>query len=541
MAFDDKAGNVDNKINRAQIYFNDQFYPHRSFSFELLPTVRLPRNQAWYGANSTSRKDERIDQAVREACSLLDRDLSVYDNNKDGFIDNICIITAGGSEAGGDGVNCIWPQQGYLHDRGGTSSVNGKTVDCFTICPEKSPLGVFCHEFAHSLGLQDLYDTDGNGSGGTSKGLWGTLSLMDLGLDNDGGNTPPNFCAIELEQLGIGSPVEMTDGNITLHPVSSSKEYLRLESDVANEYFLLECRDEKGWDAFTGVSGLLVYHIDRSANNSWYSDFYKCNLSASERWAYNQVNCRPDYQCAKIVEAVPNAASIASVSFPQPGRSSFCSDTDPAFKFWSGTTSSQAIIDIRKNSDRSVSFKVITPIKILDISVFQDAAIFRWTTSESLKVKECELSCSPYSGTAISDARTSISAGDSIFAATLECLSPSTSYRAVIKAVCEDGSIYSETVNFITKSIQKGARPFIYLNTPCRLDNGFFQKDSYLPLRVNNAMEARKIEWFFNEERIEPDGSGYWHLKESGTLKAKLWYEDGSADVIIKQITVVHE
>ncbi|MBR3075478.1 MAG: hypothetical protein IKH11_06970, partial [Bacteroidales bacterium] len=39
--FSDKPGNVDNKVISAQIYFNDQFSPQRSFSFELLPAVRL--------------------------------------------------------------------------------------------------------------------------------------------------------------------------------------------------------------------------------------------------------------------------------------------------------------------------------------------------------------------------------------------------------------------------------------------------------------------------------------------------------------------
>ena len=532
VTFEDKAANLDNKINRAQIYFNDQFYPHRNFSFELLPVVRLPKNQAWYGANSTTRKDEHIDQAVREACSILDRNLSVYDNDGDGTIDNLCIITAGGSEAGGDGVNCIWPQQGFLHDRGGTITVSGKTVDGFTVCPERSGLGIFCHEFAHSLGLQDLYDTDGNGSGGTSKGVWGSLSLMDGGANNNGGSTPPNFCAIELEQLGLGTAVAAgEDGSVVLHPVGSSKEYLRLESDVAGEYFLLECRDRSGWDEYAGGEGLLIYHVDRSANNSWYSDFYKCNLSAAERWEHNQVNCRPDHQCARVVEAVPNASELSSVFFPQPGRQSFGSDTDPAFKFWSGATSGLAVTDIEKGSGGSISFRIITPLIINDVSVFQDAAIISWNVDGRLKVKDCS---------ATLNGNVSAASGIGlVYSATLEGLSPATDYRAVIRVNCEDGAVYSETVSFTTKSARKGVRPFIYLNVPGRLADGSFLADTGLPLRVYNAYEAQKVEWFFNDESIS--AAGFWYLRTNGTLKAKVWYQDGSYDVIVKQLKVAYE
>ena len=541
IGFEDKAADVDNKVNRAQVYFNDQFHPHRNFSFELLPTVRLPRNMAWYGSNTTSGKDERIGSAVREACTQSGGSFSVYDNDGDGYIDIVCLITAGGSEAEGDGVFCIWPQQGYMHDRGGTFSIGGKTVDCFMVCPGKSGLGTFCHEFAHHFGLQDLYDTDNNGSGGTTKGVWGSVSLMDRGLENNGGDTPPNFCAIELEQLGIGNPVEAGEGVITLRPVSRSKEYLRLESDVPDEYFLLECRDRSGWDAFSGGAGLLVYHIDRSSNNSWYSDYYRRNLSASERWQNNQVNCRPDHQCARIVEAVPNSASLETVFFPQEGRTSLASDTDPAFRFWSGTTSSQAVCGIEKLSDGSIRFRIITPISIEDNSVFQDAAILNWSTDPSLSVKECQVSWSTVSSQSGSGSATVQPTEEGRFSLIIEGLSPATSYRTVIKAVCQDGAVYSETVSFTTKSSQKGVRPFIYLNVEGRLPDGSFQTGSKLPLRVYNAQEALKVEWYFDEEKISADASGFWRPLRSGTLKARVYYEDGSTDVIIKQIRVAHE
>lgn len=541
VSFQDKTINVDKKVARAKEYFNDQFSPYRSFRFDVLPTVKLSRAQSWYGANSTTRKDERIDQLVRDACLLLSGDMSVYDNDGDGIIDNICIITSGGNEADGDGVDCIWPQQGFLNERGGTASVSGKTVDCFTVCSEKAGLGTFCHEFAHSFGLQDLYDTDGKGSGGESSGVWGSLSLMDKGSANDGGNTPPNFCAIELEQLGIGKQLPLVYGYNTLRPVGSSKEYIRIDSDTEGEYFLLECRDNKGWDTCAGGSGLLIYHIDRSENDSWYSDYFNRNLSASERWQNNQVNCRPDHQCAIILAATPGTDDISRIFFPQPGKTIFGAETDPAFRYWNGNTATQIINDITSSADGSVIFSIIIPIVLNEMSVFQDAVILNWTTGSSLVVNECEVSWQE-EGNQSSFGRHKTKAlkhSEEHYSATLEGLTPATAYKITIKAICSDGTVHSKTDSFTTKSLQKNARPFIYLRTVNRNDDGSLARGEKLPLRVYNVQNADAVvEWFFDEKPIVPGSDGFWHITYSGTLKAKVRFPDGSTEVLVKELTV---
>ncbi|MBP5720788.1 MAG: M6 family metalloprotease domain-containing protein [Bacteroidales bacterium] len=539
-SFKDKNKNVVEKIASARNYFNDQFSPSRSFSFDLLPTVKLSKDLSWYGANSSSVKDCRANELIRDACAALKNDLSVYDNDGDGSIDNICIIAAGGSEADGAGVDCIWPQQLSLKERGESFVRDGKTVDSASICVEGSGLGTFCHEFAHSLGLQDLYDTDGNGSGGTAPGLLGTLSLMDKGSKNDGGNTPPNFCAIELEQLGLGKQVELKRGFHRLHPVGESKEYLRIDTPNPDEYFLLECRSDSGWDAFIGGRGLLVYHIDRSANNSWYSDYYRRNLTARERWANNQVNCRPDHQCARLLAATPGTSKVSEVFFPLEGRTAISAETDPSLKFWSGATSSLAIDHITLESDGSVSFNVITPVVVRESLVYQDAAIFSWSVDNTLSVEDCSVGWfsqgdKSYAGTGSCQASR---LQDGSFTATLEGLSPSTPYTLQIKLTCKDGSAHSYSMDFVTKSRPEHARPFIYLKSLSKREDGTYPAGERIPLRVYNATGAKQVQWFFDDIRIAPGLDGFWYLQTSGTLKAWVWYEDGSKDVIIKKMNV---
>ena len=532
VTFTDRDKGVTAKVQKAQEYFNSQFSPSRTFTFDVLPVVQLPYPVSRYGYNSSTLYDAGLDEALRVACIQTRADFSAYDNDGDGLIDNICIITAGKSEADGAGASCIWPQHIYLHDRGGTLSLGSKTADSFSVCTEFSPDGTFCHEFAHSFGLQDMYDTDGKLSGGTSKGLWGKLSLMD-----DGHGTP-NFCAIELEQLGLGTRLQLSEGKFRLRPISQSREYLRIDTDNQDEYFLLECRDCSGWDEGIGGAGLVIYHIDRSLADSWYSDMYRRNLTASERWSLNQVNCRPEHQCARVVEAVPGADEISEVFFPQPGHTSFGSETDPPFRYWSGATSGLALSGITLEADGSVSFDVITPLAIAGCDVFQDAAIISWTVPASLSVRECWISWHATDNASLQGTQSLTPEVSGFYAATLSGLVPQTTYQATVRVVCTDGAIYSKSLEFKTKMQIQGARPFIWLGSLERNGNGTFKAGGKLPLRIFNPGDATAVHWFFGGLRVYPGPDGWWTLNSSGVLKAEVWRPDGSKDVIIKRLTV---
>ena len=82
----------------------------------------------------------------------------------------------------------------------------GVWVGDYTIQPENGGLGVFAHEYAHDLGLPDLYDTSGNTGGAeNTTGFW---DLMTSGANiGDGspdgiGDAPTNMSAWDKFQLG---------------------------------------------------------------------------------------------------------------------------------------------------------------------------------------------------------------------------------------------------------------------------------------------------------------------------------------------------
>ncbi len=520
---------VYNKVSDAKDYLDNQFSPRYNFVFDVLPPVRLPYRMSHYGANSTSERDVELPDAVRTACRLTGADFSPYDNDGDGRIDNICIITAGHSEADGGGADCIWPRQGHLYEHVGNVMLNGKTADCFIVCPEFSGAGTFCHEIGHVFGFSDLYDTDGKLSGGQSRGLWGTLSIMD-----SGGNMP-NFCSIELEHLNMGFCIPGEVGHYKLQPLSRGREFIRIGTDNENEYFLLECRDNSGYDATTGGAGLLIYHIDKSNSDAWYSNLYGRNLTALERWKFNQVNCRPEHQCARVVEAVPGTDNIAEVFFPQPGHSAFGSQTDPSFRFWDGTISEVAVCNITRCDDGSIELDILVPIVLGEAQVFQDAAILRWTLDGNIRLRECSVY---WTDGVTSGTMKAAPEDDGSCSVTIEGLSPQTDYQATIRAICTDGSTFTRPTSFRTRVLPQGARPYIYLNVPERSADGSFPKGCKFPLRVYNASGVQAVSWYFNGQRTSPGSDELWTVEESGTLRAEIWYTNGSREIIAKQITV---
>ena len=177
-------------VGQAQAYFDRQFDGSgQSFRFELAPAVTLKHPTAWYGANNPDRKDIRIGDAVREACLQVQRevDWAALDNDSDGVVDLVVLLFAGTGENESGDEDDIYPHQDRLSASGSTFAVGGRTVDRYAVAPE-GRLGFFCHEFGHALGLPDLYDTDGAGSGGTARGLWGT-SVMDEGCREGHGSS----------------------------------------------------------------------------------------------------------------------------------------------------------------------------------------------------------------------------------------------------------------------------------------------------------------------------------------------------------------
>lgn len=526
-------------------YFNAQFDGAMEFSFTVTQVVTLSKGYAYYGENNDKDEDKRAHEAVAEACRLVDAqiDFSQFDGDGDGEVDNVFVYVAGHDEAEGAGEDHIWSHQWYLREAGVRLTLDGKVVNSYAISTELTynydtgkeiftPIGTFCHEYSHSLGLMDLYDTDYEDSGGESTAVWGTTSLMDHGNYNNNGNTPPNYNAMELWTFGLGRQEMIELGEHTLAPLSSQKRYFIAETDTEGEYYFFECRAPQGWDSYVGGSGMLIYHYDASSNDAGYSKNAEKNLTARERWWYNEANANPEHPCFDLVESFPLARDVSQVFWPNGTHTAFNASTTPAMTFWSGKLPEMGLTGIRKDGS-FVKFSVTGPLSLEKVEEFQDAAIVLWTMNGSKDSESC-ISITPSGGSAREYRVKPYSPGS--YSYTFEGLEPDRTYTVRVYSPSDPSKYVS--AEFTTKKYYSDGYPFIYLNSASRNSDGSFKQGGVLPLRVFNARGAARVTWSYSDSVLTTDGSGYYTVRGSGTLKATIDYEDGTTDIITKQITV---
>jgi immune inhibitor A len=246
-------------FNRMKAYYEEQSSGRYTFTGDVQGWVRVPFNQALYGRNycgdivcgSTQALirdgmavwvEQRLDagmkmRAIKKYLRTFDKQ-DRYDidgdgnfDERDGFIDHMQIVHAGGDEASADpiyGSDAIWSHRWYaaLQNTGipgfpgvdiGTrkgafsskqvpNNSTGIFVGDYTIQPENGGLGVFAHEYGHDLGLPDLYDTSGNTGGAENNTAFWTLMSSGANIGDGGpagiGDDPTDMSAWELFQLG---------------------------------------------------------------------------------------------------------------------------------------------------------------------------------------------------------------------------------------------------------------------------------------------------------------------------------------------------
>ena len=301
---------------------NGRFQPQ----FDVIGPVTLPEKYSYYGANKGSSTDNPValEEFVREACTLADPlvDFSQYDHNQDGFIDNIYFFYAGKGEADSGDGNAIWPHSAYYSDMAKDAGLsetslklNGVEVGNYTcsneingtlITPQPAGIGTFVHEFGHVLGLADHYDVNY----GITTFAPGSFDTMAQASYNNNGNTPAAFSAYERACLGWLDLTVLKNGVDTLNVLpdlnDSNKAYMvPVGGTNDQEYFIMENRQQKGWDAFIPGHGMLLWHIDYDA----------------KAWEKNELNITGTHQRLDIVEADNKLTDNTRAGDPFPGTS----------------------------------------------------------------------------------------------------------------------------------------------------------------------------------------------------------------------------
>ena len=272
--------NEDMYVGSVHDYFLAQSYGKFNLMFDLV-FVELPDNCQRY--RSTNVDDENSQYMVDDIVDVLqtqDIDWSIYDWDGDMFVDQLLILFAGEGMNASRDRNTIWPHQWWLsqhknletEDRDDFRSYRSVSrgdkeyfIDRYCCVQEsvnygdqKSSFGTICHEYSHCFGLPDFY----YGSGTSVVSDW---DIMDNGIYIEHGFRPCNYSAHERMLMGWLTPIELTDSaNITDMPAlcDESQAYLIRNDGAENEYYIIENRQQRGWDELLPGSGILVFHID---------------------------------------------------------------------------------------------------------------------------------------------------------------------------------------------------------------------------------------------------------------------------------------
>lgn len=360
-------------------YYYAQSNGQFELTFDVIGPITAPENYNYYGQNNASNSDSHVGTLVAWACKeVKDKvDFHDYDWDGDGYADQVFVLYAGLGEASGGDAKTVWPHEYQIRYTcvgkvlNYTAEGKGKvdTYACanemervineytgqYTSDQKLAGIGTICHEFSHCLGFADMYDTTANGG---NYGM-GFFDVMASGSYNGGGFIPCNYNAYERIYAGWTEPIVLKDP-ASVEKMMSTEDYGRpfiiYNDKHPEEFFTLENREKKGWDAALYGSGMMITHVD-----------YDQSV-----WGVNQVNASAsDHQRCTIFHADndDNGQDLGSIQndlYPYMVSGAVMNDelTDdsrPAAKLYNknddGTKyMGKPVTAIRKNADGTMSF-----------------------------------------------------------------------------------------------------------------------------------------------------------------------------------------
>lgn len=392
-------------------YFNDCSDGLFKPQFDVYGPYTLAKNMKVYGDGA----NDRMDLFIPQVCALANAevDFSEYDQDGDGYVDLVYVIYAGYSANWTqNGSDCIWPKSGPSTGTSTTYGVyDGKTVSRYGVNGELlaypmssgakylNGIGVFCHEFSHTMGLPDFYPAS-TYNPNVVFANWSTADydnqsledwdLMDGGENNTNGCWPPMYSAFERELMGwIKIDTLDTPSDVTLTPLLHGGKAYRILNDndpTGNEYWIVEAvsTDEKSekWQQYLPGKGMLITHVNYNPNTF--------NIK------YNNVNATKGKPGITIIPAdgyLPSSYRVTSdedelaedptkmsnVDFciqesgdPYPGSQGITEFNN--YKAYTGTVD-KPITDIVQNDDFTVSFKFMgggSEIEIYNVSLLSE-------------------------------------------------------------------------------------------------------------------------------------------------------------------------
>ena len=370
----------DGYVGSVSDYFLSQSNGKFELDFDIAGPYTLSHTSSYYGKNDGANIDVKVGYMIQEGCDAAVADgfnFNDYDWDGDGYADQVFVLYAGLGEASGGDAKTVWPHEYQIRYTcvgkvlNYTTEGKGK-VDTYACANEMervineytgqytnetklAGIGTICHEFSHCLGFADMYDTLNGGNYGM-----GFFDVMSSGSYNGGGFVPCNYTAYERIYAGWTEPIVLEDHPASVKAMKSTQDYGRpfiIYNDMhKDEFYTLENREKKGWDAALYGGGMMITHVD-----------YDQSV-----WGVNHVNASAsDHQRCTIFHADndDNGQDLGSIKndlYPymvsgMVMNDELTDDSRPAAKLYNrnadGTKNmGKPVTAIRKNADGTMSF-----------------------------------------------------------------------------------------------------------------------------------------------------------------------------------------
>lgn len=314
-----------------QEYFADVSGGLIDIQGEVVGPYRMPQTIAAYagGDNGLQGATPNARTMANDAVTLAnpDVDFTPYDNDGNGYVDAFIVVHAGrGAEETGSAAD-IWSHKWVLPSE---RAVDSTKIFAYLTIPEDAKLGVTAHEIGHLVfGWPDLYDTDNTSEG---IGNWCLMASGSWGLGGDRPVHPSAWCKSTQGWVNVVS--QTSNAEVTVNDVKTSRAAYRLWKDGGggNEYFLVENRQQTGFDASLPGQGLLIWHIDEAISGNSNESHYKVALMQADGQRHLETN-----------------ANRGDGGDPFPGSSgnaSFTGSSTPDSKSYAGSTTNVGITGI---------------------------------------------------------------------------------------------------------------------------------------------------------------------------------------------------
>ena len=332
-------------------YYKEISYGKLTVQSTVVGPIKLSKTHAYYGDNAS--RTQRMTEFGKDVLKALDDEginFKDYDLDGDGWMDELDVIHAGWAEEfGNNSDNWIWSSRWSYSGGGYFAQYDGVKIASYHTEPELrgsdsataesckiTQVGVICHEFGHSLGLPDLYDTDGSSEGVGNfclmgGGSWGYIS----GSGDDQGTCPVPMSAWSKKKLGWLSPTEITSaGQYSLQCAEDHATAYMLKGNLpGKEYFLIENKTATGFGrGLPGTNkGMLIWHVDDAKTDNTDESHYMVDLEEASGTQHLENN---------------SSRGNDSDYFRSSTMSSFTASTSPNNKSYSGTALGMSITSI---------------------------------------------------------------------------------------------------------------------------------------------------------------------------------------------------